>query len=342
MERTIVGLLLVKAEVTYGTDAAPAGLNVLPIFHDSLKYAVSATAVERRPAAKKRQRVGGMNTMPNGTFTFSYELRGNYGMSPNDIRKGTSTQAIELDPILQAAHLIPAYTSETTGGANDGYVTYNPIEQTAELPSVTCYFYSQAKLHKLTGGKVDAEIVFEVGKPPMVNVTIKGKYVAVTDTGYSGVTPVYQVELQPPICQGISLTYGTNLVTPASNDATLICSKIAVQLGNSLVLRPSLVAADGVRGFAIADVKPSASFDPEATTEASHPFFADWVAGSVNALQFSVGSQAGNKMQMTLHGIPRDIPYGERAGIRTHDLKLDLVAGSMAEAEGAILTLKVF
>lgn len=340
-ENALLGLLLIKPEVTYGTDPVPTGANVIPCVGDSITYSVQSTPVTRRPATKKLDRLAGWNAMPNATIKFKCELRGNYGKSGGDIRKGASTYAVELDPIFQAANLIPTYSLETVA-TNDGYVIYSPISQTTAGPSVTVYFYTATKLHKITGGKADLSFNFTAGQPPTVDVTIRGKYVAVSDTGYGGITPTYQVELAPPLLQGMTLTYGSNLTTPASNDADLVIQSAAFALGNQISMRKSILAADGVAGFLINDASPTGSIDPETETEANHPFWADWAAGTVNLLQFTGGSQAGNKVMVTLQVQQRGIDYSARDGVRTHNLTFDVLSSTLAAAEGAPVAIKIF
>lgn len=333
METTEIGFLGVKAETTYGVDPVPTvSANLIPTDRDSLTWSVDSTPVRRRPLDGLSGALPGFNAMPNVTLKFRYELRGNRtnGVAA-DISSGSVANKVEIDALLQAANLSPSYVAASGGGRN-GYVSYIDSIITGVGPSVTCYWWSQKKLHKLLGGKVDVSVDFTAGQIPFIEFTVKGKYVVPADTTFPTSSITY-LATKPQIYEGGTVTLGS--FTPIIRSARF-------DLGNRIALRSDPTDATGVGGFLITGTEPKGSLDPEADSEATNAFWADWRASTVKSLSLmtpytpGTSTTSGNAISMSALVEPKSINYGARDGIRTHDYQFDIVRASLG-APGAFI-----
>jgi len=342
MEITEIGLLTIKAESTYGTDPTPTlGANIIPTVRDSVTYEVSTDRIERSALDGSLERLAGFNVLPRVTMRFRYELRGNRrnGTTQLDITNGTSTQALEIHPLLAAADLAATYTAAGTpgsegssAGSRDGYVTYKPTTQATVGSSVTCYFYTRLKLHKLIGGKVDFRFIMEAGRVAYIEFTVTGKYVAVADNTFSTSGAAY-LDVKPPTFDGATLTIAS--YTP-------VISSLEFGIGNQIALRPDATATYGHSGFVITDRMPKGRFNPESIAEADHPFWADMIGSTTRALVCLIGSSAGNKMQATLNIEFTAVNYQNRDKTRVHDAQFDIVRSLLGDTIGNQFQLKFF
>ena len=327
MELTEIGVLLVEAESNYGVDPTPAAADVVPTIGDSLSWSFDADAVKRRPIYDgARDPLAGYSSLPNVTLKFAYELRGN-----GTIMNGVIGNKIEIDALLLAADLAATYTAEVTPpNSNDGYVIYKPANPTAEGASVTCSWYTGLKLHKLTGGKVDVDIVCEAGKMAVINFTVRGKYVATSDASVPG--SITGIDIKPPSFENATVTFGSY--------TGLVVSRVEFALGNSIVLRPDALTADGVKGFVIGSVSPTFSLQFESGTIATQPAFADWRAATINSLVVPVGATAGNKFTGTFATQVEKVGYGNDGGRRITELSGSIVRATYGTTAGNHFQLK--
>src|SRR6185295_4367140 len=155
MERSAIGLLLVKAESTYGTDPTPTNAaNLIPV-EGAATWQVASTRIDRKVLDGTHDKIAGFNALPNVTLKFKYAIRGNRtDGSTADVSAGSSSNKIEIDGLLQASDLSPTYTAESGGGARDGNVIYKPVVPTSQSgvgASVTCYWQTELKKHAVVG-----------------------------------------------------------------------------------------------------------------------------------------------------------------------------------------------
>ena len=184
MERSKPGLLLAKIEGTYGTDPVPtAGSNVIGAWRGTVSFDISGESIQRAILDPAYNRVIGYQSMKQCAISFRTELRGNrVSAASNDIAKGSSSFAVEIDPLLRSCDLTATYVAESGSGTRDGYVYYRPVLPTTEFgSSVTFYLYSEGKLYKATGCKGDVSAVLEAGKLCFLDWKFSGFYNVPTD-----------------------------------------------------------------------------------------------------------------------------------------------------------------
>ncbi|MBC8095036.1 MAG: hypothetical protein H7Y43_04415 [Akkermansiaceae bacterium] len=334
MERTVVGMLLAKIESAYGTDPTPTtAANLIAVARSSVNFNAQFDHLARMILDGTLGKVAGHNVLPRITLSFDVEMRGNRttGATDTDITSGASAQAVEIDPLLRACDLAATYTAETTDGARDGYVTYKPTVPSDEGASVTFYFYSGSKLHKITGAKGNLKASMTAGQMGVFSFEFSGLYNAPTDASIPG-SPVW-LDTKPPTFIAAGSTVGS--FTP-------VFQKLDFDLGNQVQRRDDANAASGVKGFIIANRDAKCSIDPESVAEATHPIWADLASATPRTITAVLGNQAGNRIQATLAGVSEAVSYGDRNGIRTQPINYSIERALISDAAGSELAMKFY
>lgn len=352
MEILEIGLLLVKAESAYNTDPTPTNAsNAIPVEGKAATFEAESDDVERMILDGTADKLRGYNVLPRATLRFRYALRGNLrnGGTQLDISNGTSTQAIEIHPLLAAANMFATYTAAGTpgsegssAGSRDGYVTYTPISFATEGPSVTCYFQTQVKRHKMTGCKVDASLVFEAGRMAYIDFTLRGNYVAIADNAIS-LTSLAWSNTMPPLWidnTGQTVTTSPLTVTGSIGAVNPVASSFNFAMGNQLIMRPSAVNTEGVKGFIIAGYNATGSFNPESVTEATNALWADWRSALVVPVVAHIGNAKGNYCTLTVNAEYKSVNYADADRRRIHQVTFKAVKSTIGAAEGNPFSLK--
>lgn len=331
MERTNFGMLLAKIEGTYGTDPTPtAAANLIAISRAGFSYAPKFDHLVRQLLDGTISKVSGLNAMPEVALNFDLEIRGNRtNGSTADISAGASGQAIEIDPLLQACDLAPTYTAETTGGARDGNVIYKPTVPTDEGKSVTFYFYSGLKVHKILGAKGTVKGTLQAGQFGKLTFNFMGLYVSVTDASIPG-SPSW-LNTKPPIF----INSGSTI-----DSYSPVFQKIDFDLGAKVQRRDDANATSGVRGFMIVDRDSKCSIDPESVAEGTNPVWADLEGGVARTVTGKVGTQTGNKFQATFAAVSAAAAYADRSNIRTQQIDYSIERANISDTAGAEFQFK--
>lgn len=336
-ERTEMGLLLVKAEGTYGTDPTPTqAANIIPTVRDQITYELQGEMTPRALLDGTLERSAGHFVRPSVVLKFRYELRGNRtDGSTDDISAGASGQAVEIDALLKAADLTPAYTAESPSGGRNGNVIYVPVfSPTSVGNSVTCWWYTEGKLHKLNGGKVDISFSFEAGKMAYIDFTVYGKYVAVSDNSFA-LSGAAFLSTKPPVWENGTCTYG--------GVSTLVVSQATINLGNKIVPRLDATAADSIAGFIRTAFEPNGKINPESLPEGTAPLWADLRSNTVKTLNLLMGADTGNKIQIQAITQQRRVSYENANGVRLQPIEFDIIKSYPgASSQGNTLSLKFF
>lgn len=326
LERIMIGALLAKAESTYSADPVPTGASdAVPCMRGQVTLTLESDPSERQILDGGFSRLIGDNSLPRGKIAFSVELLGN-----GTIQNG-STVHTTFSKLLKACDMTETATAESTGGAADGYITYSPGIATDAGSSVTFYFHSELKRHKLTGAKGTVKFRMEAGKYAYADFEFRGIYNAVSDQSFPSLT--FALTNKPPLFVAAStLTWGS--YTP-------IISKLDFDLGNQIGMRTDPTATYGVKGFCIGDRKITGSFDPESVAEATQPWFADWSTPTLRTLTAVLGSTAGNRFTFTATCMIRSLAYGDRNQSRVHSVNIDVVKTTIGTTNGQEFLLKM-
>lgn len=334
MYQTKRGLLLAKAETSYGADPTPTqAANTIGVKDAEVEFQLNTERIQRKILDGSDENVNGWNAMPTVDLKFAVEARGNYttGGTDTDISSGASAQAVEIDCLLQACDLVPTYTAETENGSRNGYVTYRPAFPDDEGESVTVWFYSAGRVHKIVGCKGTLKITWEAGKVGVFSFELKGKLASITDAAIPG--SITFLQTKPPLCSSGTATVGS---------WTPVFRKLDFDLGNNVARREDIHASDGVKGFLIAERKPKLSIDPESVVEATHPIWGDLTASTSRTITAAIGTTAGNRMQLAFIGESIAAPYADVNGVRGHNLEYEATRALLSDAAGNLVALKFY
>jgi len=294
-------LMLVKEETEYGTDPTPtAAANAMLASEVSFKEIAEAAeragnSVSLSPLASK---LGSVSC----EITFKVEFKGS----------GTKGTAPRIGDLFEAC----GRTECAVAGSS---VSYLPTS--ASVKSVTIYWYKGgSRLHKITGARGNAKLIFAANKVAMVEFTMKGLYTAPTDAAFpSGVE--YE-DTEAPVCKGQSLSF--NSVT------SLVVENSEIDFGNNVALRPSKIAATGIAGVEITSRKPTLSINPESVAISTLDLRALMLTTPV-AYTEVVGATAGNIITISVPKANLQAPeYGEREGTTIETIKCDCTKNSDA------------
>jgi hypothetical protein len=324
--------MLAKIEAAYGTDPTPTPANnVIAVKRNTIKFDPKFTHLMRDLADGSFGSVQGLNVLPQVGFSFSVEVRGNRtdGIAA-DISSGSAAHAIEIDCLLQACDLAPIYTAETVLGARNGYVIYQPVVPADQGKSVTFYFYSGLKLHKVVGAKGTCKISFQAGQMGVIDFSFKGMYVAPTDVAISTITPTWLNTL-PPVFTNTGSTIGA--YSP-------VFSKMDFDLGLKVDVREDGNSVNGIAGFLITDRKPKVTIDPESVAEGTNPVWANLFSNASETVIGKIGTQGGNTVQLTVVAVSESVSYGDRSGIRTAQISLSVERANVSDTPGSEVQLK--
>jgi Phage tail tube protein len=193
-------------------------------------------------------------------------------------------------------------------------VSYNPISSSFE--SVTAYIYWDGLLTKIGGLFFDWELNAAAGEFGSIQWRGQGLYADPTDVAIPA-GAVFQTT-KPPMIQSSVLTLGAY--------ATGVIQALQLRGGNQLSERPDLNSPEGFKGTLFTGREITGSINPEAVTEATHSFWANFKAGTEVAMTATFGSVAGNRIKINTapkvqYGPPA---LGDRNGIRTYDVPIFL------------------
>lgn len=153
-------LLLLKKELTYGTDAAPLAANAVR-GHD-VNFTPMELTTEDLESIQPYMGAGDTDvTSVSGKLEWSVQAAGS----------GTAGTAPAYGTCLLVSGLAETVTAATR-------VDYTPVSSAFDAGSV--YFYLDGDLHKFTGVRANVSFTLEAGKTPYWRFTAMGLYKPVT------------------------------------------------------------------------------------------------------------------------------------------------------------------
>lgn len=218
-----------------------------------------------------------------------------------------------------------------TGGTSSASATSSSTMSSANgvvPPAYTCQLNTGVKRIKSKGARATAKLMFRNGEPGMIEFELSGVRVSEADgLLLTGVTPLTTV---PPTFQGVALTMGS--YSP-------IFETLEVDFGNEVQPRNSANDSSGIKSYLITQRAPTFSIDPETVTEAVNGFFTDWYADTARAIDFTLGSSAGNRFRFHAPaGQITGISEGDRGGIVTMNVTGQLNDETDSDQEWSLLS----
>jgi hypothetical protein len=227
--------------------------------------------------------------------------------------KGTGTPQTPYVPF--GACLLAAGCSETvTGGNSVVYVPISDAPANFSSPAKTCTveFLQDGYRIRLSGCIANLKPKIKAGQIAMIEVSLKGKYEAPTDSPL--VTPTYLATVEQ-IVQSSSFSF--------DGVTSFVVDSCEIDFGNEVAERPNVRATDGFGGYLLTGRNPSGSIDPELTLVAEYNFLAKQAAAVPGILSFVVGTGTGQKMSFSMPKVQIvGVELGERNGIAVANCKL--------------------
>jgi hypothetical protein len=210
-----------------------------------------------------------------------------------DTVTGTTTlYYVAITGTFQNSEVLTGGTSgatATTGSTSSAVgKVWEPVSFYVDnIPSLTMATYEGGLVSKkIKGARGNVKFTLRTGEPVMMDFSFQGVRSSVADVAsLSGIAHETTV---PPVFQDAAFlmgAYGAKV------------SEIDIDIGNSLAARDDVNDSMGLLSFLIADRMPVGSVDPEMVTIATYDFYAKWFAGTMVALDFTVGSTTGNKFR---------------------------------------------
>lgn len=299
--------ILVKTEVTYGTDPTPTGSANAILVRNLSVTPLDAENVSRDLV---RPYLGASELLiasKHVACEFEIEMAGS----------GAAGTAPAYGPILQACGM-----SETVVAATS--VTYAPVS--SNFKSVTIYYNVDGVLHKITGARGNMEMTIEAGQIPVFKFTFTGIYNAPSDV--SAPNPTY-TSFQTPLAANSDNTSGFSLFSYSA-----VLQSLNLGFNNSVLYR-SLIGAESVL---ITDRQVKGQIMFEAPTITAKDFFSLALGGTLGALDITHGTSAGNKVQITSSRVDVNNPsYQDQNGIQMLNVPLVLVPSTSGNDEISIV-----
>jgi len=165
--------------------------------------------------------------------------------------------------------------------------------------------------HTLTNASGTFEITAEAGGIAKIAFTFQGAFNPTVDQE-APANPVFPAVL-PSQVELSNLTWGSN--------RSLVAAQWTFNQSNTLNPRMDVNSMDGSKGYRIVSRTPEGGFNPEATTEADHPFWAEIQNARPQTFYSKLGVTPGNSFAVWM---PRAqisaLPYGDRDGLRIYDV----------------------
>lgn len=264
-------VILLKTEVTYGTDPTPvAATNALLV--SELSVVPNSMRMQDRGAI--RASLGQLQKIYGGHLldvTFKCEVKGS----------GTAGTAPEIGPALEACGMDETIVAVTS-------VTYQPVSTAHE--SVTIYYYEGGrKLHIITGCRGDVSFALDAGGICWAMFKFTGHHTQPTDA--SQPAPTYNATVPRA---GLGMAVSINGVT------AIVAKGWAWKLNNTIQAGDSLAATDGYGPVIITERDVTGELVIESELDSVLDLESLHVAGTRFAFASgTLGSVAGNRVALS-------------------------------------------
>lgn len=301
-------VILAKIESVYATDPVPvAASNAVLV--QNISFSTEGLRMNARPAV--RANIGQLQSVFGGKLgrlSFEVEVKGS----------GTAGTAPEVGPLLKACGFGQTIATATS-------VTYKPVS--ASHDSITLYWFEGGrKKHILTGARGNVSIRCEAGGIAVFVFEFVGHHTAPTDATQPA--PTYS-SVVPKAALSMAISLGA--VTSA------IVRSWQVDVNNSLVMPPSVAAADGYGQIQIGQRDVAGQVVMDAELASVIDVDAQFAAGTgITFGSGTLGSVAGNRFTVTgaTSGLYwRDVQNGEQDGLVVRTLPFGIVESSSGNDE---------
>lgn len=242
-----------------------------------------------------------------------------------DTGTGTATlylRDITVANIPTAASAVTGAVSTATGNvvATTRGLCYRPTSDRASMKTATIHYNLDGVRHIATACRGTFTLDLSVGKYGAFQFNLQGSYSDPTDVALPSVS--YSTII-PPVVFGAGLTIGDLDMTKTAT------TQITYDMGNTIVPRNDVNAAEGRLGFEITGREPKGSLNPEMVTLADYNLWSLWKAATPARVYCQIGSTAGNRCRLLIPAaVYTDISYQNRDGIATYQMPFTCKEGT--------------
>lgn len=207
---------------------------------------------------------------------------GDLGIVKNSIgsKAGTITITIPIHGRGEAGTPIWADLLECTGFAKSSQAyTLGSVE--ANQKTATIWVYTDGIVHKFSGCMGNPSISMQAASKGQITLTMQGSWYETT----TAALPSAATFISPPIFKSGTLTL--DAYSP-------LVDQVSIDIGNTLILRPSVGTASGISTAWITARKPTITLAPETSALATYDPWAQWLASTSVDFQAVLGGTANN------------------------------------------------
>lgn len=296
----IAGTLQSGETLTGGTSGATCTSSGAP----------ASLGIVARPWTPQIVKQVSIGAVSGGPFTAGERITGGTSSAEGrvllDCENGDAALVYEvLSGTFQNAEVVTGEDSGATATSSSA-----PADSEFAGASATCGLREGLTTKNGKGARSTLKFVFKNGEPGYLKCEAMGASVTPSDVALlSGVT--YPSTLGP-VFDGMALTLGS--YSP-------IFEGLEIDAGNRRVARRDANTSGGLKSYVITNREPTLTIDPEEVAVATHPFYTDWEGDVSRALDFTLGSSAGNRFRFHMPQVqPTEIGEGDREGIATNQL----------------------
>lgn len=288
--------ILIKSEVTYGTDSIPTGIaNAIEVRNFSFTP-MKNTAVEQ---VVERAYMGNGQEIVTGT-----QVQLNFDVAV------TGSGAPGVAPAFSPLHLASGFSQTIAAAAS---VTYNLIS--AAFGSATIYVNIDGVLHKMLGCRGDRDVKLTGGSVPVYSYKFTGLYGGIADAALPAMT---MTSWQQPVAVN-----NVNTSLFSVDGVSMGMYDLTITGGSTISHRADLVGTEDVL---ITDRKMTGSLVIQApTTQAEKDFWAGAKSALIVPITVTHGTIAGNRVKFDLKAQLKDPTYVDKNGITAMQFSLRMV-----------------
>jgi hypothetical protein len=283
--------LAIKSEVTQGTMAAAGAGDCITI--QDVSFKIGKNTVDRD---YKR---ANLDTLTSVVAECWAEIE-----STVELRNSSSIGYPELETLICACGYSQSLASGTSSLQLVSAAQLAGMLSPAN--SLTADVYLDGIKYGMLGGIGTFKGTLEAGKVPLVTFSLKGAYSGSQDI--TMITETGNLTTAAPIVQSIALIVGS--YTP------IAVTKLDFDSGTETAMLSDVNSVNAIYGFVLTGRKPTVTINPLVDTLANHDAIAAMLSGTEYAIIATIGSTAGNKVQLYWPTVQyTEVTHEDRSGI---------------------------
>lgn len=241
---------------------------------------------------------------------------------------GVFTDGEEIEGSVSGATANLAASGAQTDDAGTSWAPISDVDSSA-IESLTIGGYKDSYRIVARGCRGSMSLPFQWGDKLMVLCTYQGILSAQDSTGLFTTGVVYPQQIPPRF-------RGANLIIQGGSDSEWSAarlSQLSIDLGNNVVVRQNVNAADGYDPALITGRASTGSFNPDMVPTGTQKVLEHWYTGATAHARWDLGDTAGNRFQFKMPALQyTGITNGNRDNVYTAEANFKLTGGLFSGA----------